>query len=139
MKHPRFEILDHTADIGLAAYGADLKEAFASAAYGMFSIIAELDRVGARVKRRVEVSAPDQKELLVAWLNELLYLFDAENLLLSRFEVEEMEPGHLTATVAGERANPQRHGMKTAIKSATYHMLEIKEGDGVRVQVIFDL
>ena len=54
---PKFEVIDHTADIGIIAYGGDLEEAFANLAYGMFSLIAELDGVGEGVCRQIEVKA----------------------------------------------------------------------------------
>ena len=77
-----FEVMDHTADVGIIAYGADMKEAFANAARGLFSLITELDDVEEAEFRDIEVSAPDQESLLVGWLNELIYLFDTENIIL---------------------------------------------------------
>jgi len=76
----RFELVEHTADIGINAYGKTLTEAFANAAYGMFSIIAELESVREAESRRVEVSADDIEGLLFEWLNSLLYYFDVEML-----------------------------------------------------------
>ncbi len=78
----RFEVIDHTADIGIAAYGADLKEAFANAAYALFSLMIDLEGVGDASCYDVEVTAEDRAELLVAWLNELIYLLDVENISL---------------------------------------------------------
>ncbi len=136
----RFEVLDHTADLGLVAWGKDLKEAFANMAFGMFSQIASLDKVAEKASRTVKVDAPDREALLVAWLNELLYLLDAQGLLLKRFDILELSDRHLKAEVKGEKADPQKHDLKTAIKAATYHMLKIEQrGDGFRAQVIFDI
>jgi len=73
-----FEILEHTADIGIVARGKNLAEVFAQAAKGMFSLITDLNTVEERVERRVKVEAPDIESLLVAWLNELVYLFDTK-------------------------------------------------------------
>ncbi len=135
-----FEVMDHTADLGLIARGRDLKEAFAGMAYGMFSQIAGLDNVAETESRTVEVSAPDREALLVEWLNELLYLLDAEGLLLKRFDIQELSDTHLRAVVRGEKADPKKHELKMAIKAATYHMLKIEQtGDGFRAQVIFDI
>ncbi|MBI4297968.1 MAG: archease [Chloroflexi bacterium] len=136
---PRFKVLEHTADAGIEAEGRDLAQAFANVAYGMFSLIADLKGVANAESREVEVEAPDREALLVRWLNELLYIFDTEHLLLRRFRIREMSSGHLVATVSGEKANPSRHRLKTAIKAATYHDLLVEEGDGARVQVILDL
>ena len=136
---PQFEVIDHTADVGIAAYGSDLKEAFSNAAYGMFSLIAEMEGVGSDALRRIEIEAPDQEALLVAWLNELLYLFDVDRIIFSDFEVEELGETSLRATVRGEKMDASRHHLRTGIKAATYHSLEIAKGDRVRIQVILDV
>lgn len=136
---PRFEVIDHTADIGIAAYGSDLREAFSNAAYGMFSLIAEMEGVGRDTPRRIEIEAPDQEALLVAWLNELLYLFDVDRIIFSDFDIDELGETSLRATVHGEKVDVSRHHLRTGIKAATYHSLEIAKGDGVRIQVILDV
>jgi SHS2 domain-containing protein len=134
----RFELIEHTADMGLAAYGKDLPEAFANAAYGMFFIIAELDDVKEVASRRVEINEEDAASLLFEWLNSLLYYFDVETLLFKRFEILEFGEGHLVAQCFGEKYDSSRHRLKTAVKSATYCMLEVDKEKN-RVQVIFDV
>jgi len=135
----RFEVIDHTADIGIAAYGADLKEAFANAAYALFSLMVDFKDVGDALCHEVEVTAGDQEDLLVAWLNELIYLFEVENVLFKRFEIGEFNETRLRASCYGEKIDPERHEIKMAIKAATYHMLKVDEGDGFRIQVLFDV
>jgi len=135
----RFEVVDHTADIGLIAYGSTLEEVFVNAAYGMFSLIADLDQVQERIHREIETEAPDQGELLVTWLNELLYFFDAESLLFKRFEILRLDQTWLQARAFGEKVDPTRHRVKTAVKAATYHLLKLEEGNGLRAQIIFDV
>lgn len=134
----KFELIEHTADMGLAAYGKDLPEAFANAAYGMFSIIAELAAVKEVETRRVEISGQDTESLLFEWLNSLLYYFDVEALIFRKFEIIEFGERHLAAVCHGEKYNPSRHRLKTGIKSATYHMLEVDRQKN-RVKVIFDV
>lgn len=134
----RFELIEHTADLGLAAYGRNLEEAFANAACGMFSIIAELDAVEEKVTRRVEVDSDDAESLLFEWLNSLLYYLDVETMLFKRFDILEFGEKRLVAECYGEQYDPSRHRMKTGVKSATYHMLEV-DRDRNRVQVIFDV
>jgi SHS2 domain-containing protein len=134
----RFELIEHTADIGINAYGKTLSEAFANAAYGMFSIIAELENVREIETRRVEVSADDLEGLLFEWLNSLLYYFDVEMLLFRRFDVIEFGDNRLAAACCGEKYDPSRHRLKTGVKSATYHTLEVDRKEN-RVRVIFDI
>ena len=134
-----FEIIDHTADVAIAAYGADLKKAFANAALGMFSIITDLDIVNEKVIRDVEVTSEDMKDLLVSWLNELLFICEVDKILFKRFDISELNETRMLAKCYGEKINLKRHKFKAEIKAATYHMLEIEEGNGVRVQVLFDI
>ena len=136
---PRFEVIDHTADVGIIAYGSDLKEAFANSAYGMFSLIAYLDSVKENVIRKVNVEATDQEALLVDWLNELLYLFDVEHIIFKRFDITVLSQNRLQAKVYGEKIDKSRHRLKTGVKAATYHMLKIEKNKGVRIQFILDI
>jgi len=134
----RFELIEHTADIGLVAYGHDLAEAFANAAYGMFSIMADLGRVQEKESRQVELKEEDMETLLFEWLNYLLYVFDVEMLLLKRFDIERFDGSGLKATCHGEKCDPSRHRMKTGVKSATYHMMKV-DREKNQVRVIFDV
>jgi SHS2 domain-containing protein len=134
----RFELIEHTADMGLAAYGKDLPEAFANTAYGMFSIIAELDNVKETASRRVSINEDDMGTLLFEWLNSLLYYFDVETIIFKRFDIAEFSENHLVAQCFGEKYDPTRHRLKTGIKSATFHQL-IVDREKNSVQVIFDV
>lgn len=134
-----FEVIDHTADIGIIARGDSVEDVFISAAYGMLSLIVDLDNVNEMEIQEITVVAPDQEELLVTWLNELLYLFDAENLIFSRFEIIRLSMDKLEAVVYGEKVDPARHNLKIHIKAATYHMLKLSSQDGFRAQIILDV
>lgn len=134
----RFELIEHTADIGLVAYGHDLAEAFANAAYGLFSIIANLGNVQEKESLQIELEEEDTETLLFEWLNYLLYVFDVDMLLLKRFDIENFDGSVLTATCYGEKYDPSRHRLKTGVKSATYHMLKV-DREKNQVQVILDV
>jgi SHS2 domain-containing protein len=135
-----FEIIDHTADVAIAAYGADLKKAFANAALGMFSIITDIDKVNESMIRDVEVTSEDMTDLLVSWLNELLFICEVEKFLFKKFDISELNGTRIVAKCYGEKIDPKRHRIKTEIKAATYHMTQIEEKrDGVRIQVLFDI
>jgi SHS2 domain-containing protein len=134
-----FEIIEHTADIGIRARGTDMKEAFANAAKGMFSLITWLEDVEETEYRDIELTAPDMESLLVGWLNEGIYLFDTVNILLKRFDITELSETHLKARGYGETVDASRHELKRGIKAATYHMLKIDRSNGNRVEVIFDI
>lgn len=136
-----FEIIEHTADIGIRAFGSTEAEAFENAATGMFSLIAAHDDDVRSVQEfPVEVTAEDRETLLVEWLNELLYIFESNRVLLSRFQVQELGETHLVAKAWGEPVDEQRHEFKDDIKAATYHMLKVeKTPEGWEADVIFDV
>jgi SHS2 domain-containing protein len=134
-----FEILEHTADIGIIAYGADLKQAFANAAKGLSSLITDLGGVEERLHRDIELSAADAENLLVDWLNELVFYFDAEGIIFRRFEISQLNNQRLRARGYGEKADSARHELKRGVKAATYHMLKIERDKGYRIQVLFDI
>ena len=134
-----FEIINHTADVGIIAYGASPSETFANAARALFSLITELDNVEEVLHRDIELVAPDLESLLVAWLNEFIYLFDTENVLFKRFEISKLNNTQLKARSYGEKVDKSKHKLKTGVKAATYHMLRIDKGDGCKAQVLFDI
>ena len=135
----RFEVIEHTADVGIAAYGSDLKEAFANAAYALFSLMVDLKQVGDTLYREVEITAENQEDLLVAWLNELIYLFEVESILFKRFSVDELTETRLKSRCYGQAIDLLRHKIKVGVKAATYHMLKVEKDNGFRVQVLFDI
>ena len=135
-----FEIIDHTADVAIAAYGADMKKAFSNVALGMFSIMTDIKKVNETFVRDVAVTADEMKVLLVSWLNELLFICEVEKILFKKFDISELNGTRIVAKCYGEKIDPKRHRIKTEIKAATYHMTQIEQKrDGVRVQVLFDI
>ncbi len=135
-----FEVIDHTADIGIIAYGADIKQVFANAALGLFTLMADTDDFKEDIERELKLSAEDVEVLLVEWLNELIYIFDVEHIFFRRFEVDELTSTQIKARCFGEKVKTSQHKLKREIKAATYHMLKInKEDVGYKVQVIFDI
>jgi len=134
-----FEIVNHTADVGIIAYGADVRQAFANAARALFSLITELDDVEEVLYRDIELTVSEQESLLVGWLNELIYLFDVENIIFKRFDITEISNTQLKARSYGEKIDSSKHKLKTGVKAATYHMLKVDKDDGCKVQVLLDI
>lgn len=139
-KREKFRFIDHTADVGVLVYGKSLPELFQHAAESFFSILTEPENIKEVKLRSFSLDAMGLEELLVAWLNEFLYLFDTQSLLFRRFEIEQINNVHLIATAWGERYEEGRHHIKRVIKAITFHQLEIREKGGIwETQIIFDL
>jgi SHS2 domain-containing protein len=132
-----YELMEHTADVAVKAYGKDLNEMFANAALGMFNVMTDTSKVETVGEYTVEVESADVQGLLVDWLSELLYLFDTQDVLLREFNVS-IDGNKLAASVRGEKLDRERHPLKSDVKAATYHMLEIDEDKGYAV-VLLDI
>ena len=136
MKH--YELIEHTADVGIKAYGKNISEAFENAAKGMFDIITDNSKIESVGQYDIELEAPDLEQLLVDWLSELLFLNSAKNLVFGSFKVK-IDKNHLSAQVFGEEYNKSKHKMGVEIKAVTYHILEVGDKEPYYAQVLFDI
>ena len=131
-----FEVLDHTADVGIRAEGSTLEEAFSECARGMFSLMGDIESCRPEISVEIDVEGHDLESLLYAFLSELLYLSETEEVLFSRFDIA-MEGTRIRGSASGCRiADVERH---MEIKAVTYHMLSVEVGETVRCQVLFDI
>lgn len=134
------QLLDHTADTGVIVRARDLKELFARAAWGMFSILTDMNTVKPRQSETVVVTAPEREALLVRWLSELNFQHTTRHLLFSRFDILALSDNRLVAEVSGEAIAPERHTIHTEIKAVTFHSLRLEPvDDGWKAEIIFDL
>ena len=138
-----FVFIDHTADMGVRITAGTLNQLFEQAAEAFTAAICDLSEVGTVTTEEVSVTAPEVDLLLVDWLNELLWRFDAQTLLVRASVVtlsRESDRWRLRGTLSGERLDPGRHHIKTLIKGITYHRLSVAQTpDGWRALVVFDI
>jgi SHS2 domain-containing protein len=135
-----YELIEHTADIGIRVWADDAKGLFEEAARGFFDIITDIKTVTAEIERTVTVHGSGWEEVMVAWLTELLYLHEVKGLLFCDFSLAEVDRSIVTGVARGERYNEKRHSIKTVVKAVTYHQLQIREQDGRwHAQIIFDI
>lgn len=136
----RFKVLDISGDIGLKAYGKSKIEVFINAATGMYSLITNLDLINEKKIINVSVESHSIDGLLVSWLNELIFHFDTYGFIGKKIEIGQFSDNKITASVAGEEFDPDRHEGKLLIKAATYHKLRIENiNDTWEIDVIFDI
>lgn len=132
----RYEEVEHTADAAIRAFGRDLPELFANAAYGMFDLLADIEKLQPTIEREVSLEAPDLETLLVDWLSELLYLREVHGELYKEFEITTLSPTELRAAAKGGKGFVPRMD----IKAVTYHDLKIeKSEEGYVVTIVFDV
>jgi SHS2 domain-containing protein len=135
-----YEYFDHTADLGIRVRAPDVNALFADAGMALFGAVVDgLDTVRHERRIDVEIAGTELDYLLFDWLRELLFRFDAEHLLFSRFEVSVSEGG-LKGSAWGEPIDPARHVLSHEVKAITYHGLRVeREGDGWIAEVIVDI
>ena len=138
------ETFDHTADVGLSAWGDSPAELLAALAGGLADVICDRSQVRTAAVRTLRVEAQDIEALAVDFLSELLYIFAVDRFLPAEASVTVQDPGEngiaLTAELAGETYDPSRHEIKTEVKAVTYHQLKVAPESGRWVgRVILDL
>ena len=134
----KYKFLKHTADAKFQAYGKTIEESFANAALAMFSVMTDIKRIKPKIKKELHIKGIDQKQLLYNFLEEFLFLMDAEFLLLSKIEKIEIKDNELNAVAFFDKADKyETHG---DVKAVTYQQMEIKkEKDKFIVQVVVDV
>jgi len=135
-----YELIEHTADVGVVGRGPTLAAAFAAAAEGMYAVMVDLADVREREQRPVQVNGEDLGQLLTHWLVDLIFLTQSEGLLFSRFEVAMDGERALRATAYGERLDLARHALGAEVKAVTRHRLSVMPVEGgYETRVIFDI
>lgn len=136
----RYVLIDHTSDIAVKVRGKTREELFTNSAYAMFDILADLEGLRATTTLPVNVEGADYEDLLVRWLDELLYIFYTKGLILSAFSIKKLTGQQLQAIVNGRYVNENRNRLKAEIKAVTYHDVTIKkEKNGYTVKLVFDV
>jgi len=152
----KFKVLDTSGDVGIKAFGKSIDEAFINAATGMYSLITNLDAIKEKKQLMYQVENPSLDGLIISWLNELIFHFDAYGFIGKKIEITEFTPTltlpprgggmgggeafKLKASISGEDFDPKRHENKLLIKAATYHKLRIEKIDDTwEIDVIFDI
>ena len=134
---------DHTADVGLLVRGDDLNDLFGTAAAGVFDyVVANRDAVLPRHVERLALRADSTLELLVVWLNELIFRSETQHVLYARFDVRLGADGlSLTAEIMGEPIDGDRHILDHEVKAVTRHGLELDRDDagGWVAELILDI
>ncbi len=131
-------IEDLTSDVVFEAYGKDLEELFENAAFALFSVICQIEKVEPKFEKQIEVEGKDTKDLMFNWLQKLIELVDLENVFLSKFKVKEIGDMHLRAICNGEYADPKKGG--TLVKAVTYYKFNLEKIDkGYKVTVSLDI
>jgi SHS2 domain-containing protein len=137
---PFYRTIEHTADIGIEVRAPTCSGVFVRSALALFDLMVGVDSIGRGLKRPIRVEGDNLEELLVAWLNDLLYIYAVDGLVFSGFADISLTDRSFSATGLGEAFRPERHIVASEIKAATYHGISVMpEGSGWKARVIFDV
>jgi len=135
-----YEYFDVEADVGVRARGRDRAEAFAQAALGVLALGVAPDEVEERETRDVRAQAANREDLLVAWINECLYVHEIEGFAVRRVSVQRVDDALVHGVLHGEPLDPARHQLGTVVKGVTHHHVSVTETEtGSEVSVIVDV
>jgi SHS2 domain-containing protein len=136
----KFELLEHTSDIGVLARGRSREEALIAASMGLSSILVNPENFQAVEERHFRATGSDQSSQIVNWLNEIIFFFDTESMVFVDFEIDSWNTREITGTARGERFDPDMHEFRTAVKAATFHQFECKQtANGWEIRVFLDV
>lgn len=123
-----FAFVDHTADIGLRAWGPTLQDVFEQSGLALATLMGATSSGPRSRLHPIHAEGPDLGGLLVAYLNELVFVCEtAGELGLVAVQISRLEPRRLRGVVELGRAEPSTEGL--AVKAATYHHLHVAERD----------
>jgi SHS2 domain-containing protein len=132
-----FEAVEHTADVGVRAWGATLEECFEQATRGLLDITGAM-ATGEGTRADVAVEGRDLGSVLVDWLSEVLYLQDARDAVITAFQVDHVDDKRASGWVALRDRDEPLTG--TAVKAVTYHRLSVEYNDDAwRAELVVDV
>jgi SHS2 domain-containing protein len=137
----KFELIEHTADIGIRAFGKNIERMFKNAALGMFSLITDNPKIQQQITLKIRISSDSLENLLGDWLSELLYLFETKRFIYKNSVLYiNTKKNFLSATLKGENLNLKKHSLHTYIKAVTRHNLSVFKKNNLWVgEVIVDV
>ena len=133
-----YKFLEHMSDQYVEVYGKDLNELFSSAAIAFYETITNTEKIEIKIKKEIKITSSDVEDLLFKFLNQLLYLFDTEKFVGSKFEIK-IENNELNAQIYGDKFDPQKYESRFEIKGITLHNFKVWK-DGIwRGKFLLDL
>lgn len=137
---PHFKVFDTTGDVGINVYGKNLKDIFEQAAIGLFSFITDIKKIETNISKSLAINADTYENLLINWLNELIFLFDTEGFIGKNVEIKELDEKKIIAIIKGDLFDEKKHLRGVLIKAATYHKLKLEKKNNIwTATILFDI
>ena len=134
----KFKFLEHTADIKFQAFGKSLEEVFENSALALKEVIIEKKIVKEKTTKEIQVKGNDKEALLYRFLEEFLFLIEAENFIISKIKKIKIKDNKLTAEILGDKAN--NYKLNRHVKAITYNSMYVKQEKNFFIaQVVLDV
>lgn len=134
----KYKFLEHTADVKFQAFGSSLEEAFTNSALALKETMLGKLRVKSKIKKTIKVKGRDNEALLYQFLEQFLYLLDAENFLFAEIKKIKIKDEKLEAEITGNKAS--NYKFTNDVKAVTYNQMFVrKEKNKFICQVVLDV
>lgn len=135
-----YEIIDHTADIGLRIYGKDWEALLKNAGFALFDLITNAASIEPKLQVPISLEGKNREDLFLQWLRELLYLFSTKQFVFKDFNFQELTENRLKGIAQGGIFDPKSHEQRMEVKAVTYHQFKLEEQkSGWVAEVILDI
>ncbi len=138
----RYKYLEHTSDAKFQAFGLTLEEAFSNAALAVASLMWNWENIERKIEHQLKVRGKDLEQLLVNFLEEIIYQYETKKFLLGSVEeliIEKAGKGYqLKAIFKGDR-HSEKYKIHGDVKAITYNEMEINSRERFVVQVVVDI
>ena len=136
----KYRITKHQTELAVRISGSSQADLFANSAFALFDVMTDPATIEIKERIALEIEGSDREDLMVNWMRELLYLYQASGYLLKEVKISQVKDTIVKAEVCGEKIDPDRHEIKQEIAAVAFHKSRMeKTGNQWIAQVIFEL
>jgi SHS2 domain-containing protein len=138
----KYKFYDHTADAKFRAFGNTLEEAFSHAALAVASLMWDWEKIALKSRISINVEGKDLAQLLVNFLEEILYLLDTRHFLLGSADdisIQHKDKGWLLHASFKGDVRTSEYEIHGDVKAITYNEMDICDRPPYVVQVVADI
>ena len=137
---PYYNVIDHTADLGIIVHGANQADLYEKAGMALMHLMVDVKASRKPDFIDISIEGDDPPDLMVRWLGEILYLFSGESLIVTHINIKKITSKNLMAFLGTIPFDENEHLILSEIKAVTYHQIEVTEKNNTwEARVIFDL
>ncbi len=136
-----YKYLEHSTDAFIEVKAKTLEEAFLVAGKSVVGTIIDLKNIQETEEKNIKVKGRNLLNLLYNWLEEIVTITITDGFAIKNFSVniKKNDGYEIISKISGEKLDLKKHNFKIEIKSPTFHLMEIKENNGITMQYLLDL